>query len=538
MGVHGKIMTENGKNHSLEASLEAGEDLFRQVTESIDEIFILAKPRLERVLYVSPSYERVWGDSCDALYASPQSRLEAVYTDDRLRIMAYLERKVPQKYEIEYRVQQQEGDVRWVRERGFPIAEETGQINRIAIIISDITEEKQLREEAEVRLQQIVQADRLAALGEVVAGVAHEINNPNSFITYNIPLLEETWRIFKPIIDAHAKIHAGQKVAYTDFNELMEDMEEIIKAIKIGSERINRVVSNLKDFARLDESTHNRPVDVNDVIEKTMTIVGAQLRRCAEDITVSLSNPLPSILGQAQKLEQVVANLLVNSARALPAKSGGRITVATRYLERLSAVVVEIEDNGRGMPANILGRIFEPFFTTRRAAGGTGLGLSVSYGLVREHQGTIGVMSRPKMGTRFTVYLPTGTGTSLNLHPTILCVDDNEMVLGMVRSMLIKVEDEFVETTARPEQVVEFLESHPEVDIVLSDVSMPGLNGWDLLEKIKQRFPLIAVILYSGLPDALESPDNCYFQPDAVLHKPFEKFELVQILSSIGRQRL
>lgn len=531
-------MTENGKNHSLEASLEAGEDLFRQVTESIDEIFILAKPRLERVLYVSPSYERVWGDSCDVLYASPQSRLEAVYPDDRLRIMAYLERRVPQKYEIEYRVQQQEGDVRWVRERGFPIAEETGQINRIAIIISDITEEKQLREEAEVRLQQIVQADRLAALGEVVAGVAHEINNPNSFITYNIPLLEETWRIFRPIINAHAEIHAGQKVAYTDFNELMEDMEEIIKAIKIGSERINRVVSNLKDFARLDESTHNRPVDVNDVIEKTMTIVGAQLRRCAEDISVNLSDPLPSILGQAQKLEQVVANLLVNAARALPAKTGGRITVTSRYLERLSAVVVEIEDNGRGMPANILGHIFEPFFTTRRAAGGTGLGLSVSYGLVREHQGTIGVMSRPKMGTRFTVYLPNETGASLNLHPTILCVDDNELVLGMVRSMLIKVEDEFVETTARPEQVVEFLESHPEVDIVLSDVSMPGLNGWDLLEKIKQRFPLIAVILYSGLPDALEPPDTCYFQPDAVLHKPFEKFELVQILSSIGRQRL
>jgi len=508
------------------------------VAESIDEIFILAKPRLEQVLYVSPSYERVWGDSCEVLYASPQSHLEAVYPDDRLRIMAYLERKVPQKYEIEYRIQQGEGHVRWVRERGFPIAEESGRIDRIAIIIADITEEKQLREEAEIRLQQIVQADRLAALGEVVAGVAHEINNPNSFITYNIPLLEETWKIFKPIIAAHAASHAGQKIAHTDFNKLMDDMEEIIKAIKIGSERINRVVSNLKDFARLDESTHNRPVDVNDVIEKTMTIVGAQLRRCAEDISLSLSERLPSIPGQAQKLEQVVANLFVNAARALPAKNDSRIAITSRYLARLSAVLVEIEDNGRGMPANLLGRIFEPFFTTRRAAGGTGLGLSVSYGLVKEHQGTLGVLSRPGGGTRFTVYLPTDSDVSLNLHPTILCVDDNELVLGMVRSMLIKVEDEFVETTARPEQVVEFLESHPEVDIVLSDVSMPGLNGWDLLEKIKERFPLIAVILYSGLPDALHPPDSCDYQPDAVLHKPFEKFELVQILSSIGRQRL
>ena len=388
-------MVAERENHPMEASLEAGEDLFRQVAESIDEVFILAKPRLEKVLYVSPSYERIWGDSCEVLYASPQSRLEAVYLDDRLRIMAYLERKVPQKYEIEYRVQQQEGDVRWVRERGFPIAEEAGRIDRIAIIIADITEEKKLRKEAEIRLQQIVQADRLAALGEVVAGVAHEINNPNSFITYNIPLLEETWKIFKPIIGAHAAANVGRKVAHTDFAELMEDMEEIIKAIKIGSERINRVVSNLKDFARLDESTHNRPVDV---IEKTMTIVGAQLRRCAEDISLSLSDQLPSIPGQAQKLEQVVANLLVNAARSLPAKTDSRITIASRHLERLSAVLVEIEDNGKGMPANILGRIFEPFFTTRRAAGWTGLGLSVSYGLVKEHQGTLGVLSRPGGG--------------------------------------------------------------------------------------------------------------------------------------------
>ena len=99
-------MVAERENHPMEASLEAGEDLFRQVAESIDEVFILAKPRLEKVLYVSPSYERIWGDSCEVLYASPQSRLEAVYPDDRLWIMAYLERKVPQKYEIEYRVQQ------------------------------------------------------------------------------------------------------------------------------------------------------------------------------------------------------------------------------------------------------------------------------------------------------------------------------------------------------------------------------------------------------------------------------------------------
>jgi signal transduction histidine kinase len=406
------------------------------------------------------------------------------------------------------------------------------------MIFSDVTEEKRLHLESETRLQQVVQANRLAALGEVVAGVAHEINNPNSFITYNIPLLKETWQVFRPVLEDFAAANPGSLSGHVSFEELMTDMEEIIDAIRIGSERINRVVTNLKDFARLDESTHTRPVNINETVERAFTIVGAQLRKAAESVTLHLAEGLPPIQGHAQKLEQVVANLLVNAAHAIPGKPGGKIALSTRHLERIGSVLVTVEDNGQGMPEAVVDRIFEPFFTTRRTKGGTGLGLSVSYGLVKEHGGTIGVLSRPGRGSRFTVFLPTEPGEVIDLNPTLLCVDDEVAVLKMVRSMLLKIEEQFVETTARSEDVIAFLELHPEVDLVLSDISMPGIDGWDLLERIRAHNPLIAVMLYSGIPKNLEPPPNTTVFPDATLEKPFSKSELIRTITSIGRQRI
>ena len=522
----------------IETSLRESETRFRQLTENLEEVFILAKPRMGPVLYVNPAYERIWGQPCAALYLSQESRLKSVHAEDRLRVMGWLNSDISEKYEIEYRVLHRDGGVRWIREKGFPIFNNAGEPIRVACILTDFTREKQLADQSRQQMEQIIQADRLSSLGSVVAGVAHEINNPNSFITYNIPMLEETWNLFKPIIDAHVARSDESGHDSGRIHELMTDMVEIIEAIQIGSERINQVVTNLKDFARLDESDDKRPVAVNAVVEKTMAIVGAHLRRHAESITINLAPNLPAIPGHSQKLEQVVANLMINASLAITDRVGGKIRVTTRYVERLHCVLVEIEDNGCGIHADHLRRIFEPFFTTRRTSGGTGLGLSVSHGLVREHGGAIGVLSRPGIGSRFTVYLPIDPEGWQPPHPTILCVDDQEAVLKLVRSILMRVDDAFVETTPRPEAVLAFLESHPEVDIVLSDVAMPGFNGWDLLKAIKMRYPLVSVILFSGQPDKLEAPEGAPFQPDSVMSKPFGKRELVAALSSVGRQRI
>ena len=524
------------RRKQIETSLRESEMRFRQLTENLEEVFILASPRMGPVLYVNPSYERIWGQPCAALYLSQESRLEAIHPEDRIRVMVLLDSDIAEKYEIVYRVVRRDREVRWIREKGFPIFDNAGNTIRVASILTDFTRERHLADQSQQQMEQIIQADRLAALGSVVAGVAHEINNPNSFITYNIPMLEETWNLFKPIITAHVNQKSDDDSAR--FEELMNDMAEIIEAIRIGSERINQVVTSLKDFARLDESGDKRPVAVNTVVEKTMTIVGAHLRRHAETITIDLAPDLPAIPGHSQKLEQVAANLMVNASQAITDRAGGKIRIATRYLERLHCVLLEIEDNGCGIHADHLRQLFEPFFTTRRTSGGTGLGLSVSHGLVREHGGTIGVLSRPGVGSRFTAYLPVAPEGWRPPPPTLLCVDDQAAVLKLVRSFLMRVEGAFVETTPRPETVMAFLESHPEVDIVLSDVAMPTVDGWDLLKAIKTRFPLVAVILFSGHPDKLEPPQGTPFRPDYVMAQPFGKRELVAALSSVGRQRI
>ncbi|NIM96610.1 MAG: hypothetical protein GTO24_00580, partial [candidate division Zixibacteria bacterium] len=391
-----------------------------------------------------------------------------------------------------------------VRSQTYPVRDESGTVHRIAGVVSDITEQHRLRHESKLREQQVIQADRLASLGQVVAGVAHEINNLSSFITYNVPLLKESWNIFEPILMGYSKSNPGWQRNGLSFDELLHDMHETIRAIQSGSDRINRVVADLKDFARLDEGAPTKPVDVNQVVEKTLTIVGAQLRKTVGKTETHLARDLPEISGHPHKLEQVVANLLLNASQAIPSKWEGRISILTRYLDRLGGVMIEVEDNGKGMARDVVDRIFDPFFTTRRERGGTGLGLSVSYSLVQEHHGRLGVLSRPGLGSRFTVYLPIENAAKLDLRPTILCVDSKGNLAKNLQFRLNGNGETPVETISDPERIIPYMEEHPEVDIVVSKIILPGMGGWDPVEKIKPRFPLVALILLSNYPEAFK----------------------------------
>ena len=397
------------------------------------------------------------------------------------------------------------------------------------------TQLRQAQHEVEYRLRQSIQADRLAALGEVVAGVAHEINNPNSFITYNVPMLKEIWDSLEPVVRDHATEHPAFKDKPIQPDEMIQDMNDVIESIRIGSERISKVVVNLKDFARLDEGPEFTPIDINEVIEKTLTIVGAQLRRSADRVVTRLDENLPEIQGHFGRIEQVLANLLTNASHALPQKRGSIISISTRYLKWLKAVIVTVEDNGAGMAVDTLYRIFEPFYTTRRSTGGTGLGLSISHGIVKDHKGLLGVHSKPDVGTCFSLFLPLTQDVKLELEPTILCVDDEKAFPKLIRSYFARAKPAPAEILTNPEKVLAHLEEHPEIDMVISDIRMPHLNGWELLARIKARFPLMSVILYSGHPEELENDGRCTAKPDGLIQKPFKLKILKQRIEKIGR---
>ena len=491
------------------------------------------------ITYISDSVERITGYSPRQFTEDAAFWAAHIHPDDQVRGLGELPSQLMRdKHQVEYRFRIVDGSYRWFVDTWRVVRLRDGTISHVVGIWQDVTQEKKIAQQAEYRLQQIIQTDRLASLGKVVAGVAHEINNPNSFITYNIPLLEETWQLFEPLLTDYVASHPEWRKSNMTIDELCQDMREIIQAIKVGSKRINKVVANLKDFARLDESACAKPVQVNKVVEKTLSIVGSQVSKHVKRSELNLAGNLPEIQGQAQKLEQVVANLVVNAVYAIPNKETGRLSITTRYIERLKSVLIEVEDNGTGMKPSVLKRIFEPFFTTRRDVGGTGLGLSVSYGLIQEHNGTIGVLSRPGLGSRFTVFLPLDPDTKLDIHPSIFCVDDDVGFLSEVKMFFLDVKDMSFETSSNPDSVMRYLEEHPEVDIVLADIMMPGINGWKLLEKIKARFPLLRVILYSGYPNALKQKPYGSPGPDHLLKKPFTMEQLLELINVMGRQRL
>jgi PAS domain S-box-containing protein len=484
--------------------------------------------------------ERIFGQTPGSGVLTYDVALERIHPDDQEAFRTYAEQAVKTGggSEIEYRIQCPDGTLRIVHEQSKLLSDAENDPVRFLGIFRDVTEEKKLKKESEYRLQQVVHADKLSSLGEVVAGVAHEINNPNSFISYNAPLLEETWQMLLPIIDEFARANPGWKTGTLGIEELRQDMIDIIQAIKTGSDRIKKVVLNLKDFARMDDGGRMKPVQINQVVENTLTIVGARVRKAVRRMEVDLAENLPTVQGHFQKLEQVVANLVLNAAHATSDGEDGWIRICSRYVERLECVLIEVEDNGRGMPKEVLGRIFDPFFTTRRDSGGTGLGLSVSYGLVKEHNGIIGVLSRPGIGSRFTVYLPVREGAKLELRPAILCVDDDPQILRMLQTFFVSVKNMRLETLDNSNDVIGYLRQHPEVDILLSDIWMPNLDGWELYRELREQFPLVNVVLFSGDENALEKKPANVPDPEYLMRKPLELSQLMSTIENIGRQRL
>jgi len=285
-------------------------------------------------------------------------------------------------------------------------------------IVRDISERKKAEEQARKQQRQLQQADKMISLGLLVSGVAHEINNPNSIALRGIPMLARAWESVKPILDQYYEEHGDFTVAGLEYTEMRQQIPVLCDELEESAVRIRAIVQDLKDYARQESSGDMTELDVNEVVQAAVRLTANTVTKATRHFDCRCSSPLPRVRGNRQRLIQVVINLIQNSCEALRSQEE-QIHVSTRFDPDRHGVEIRVEDTGAGIAPELISKVTDPFFTTKRTVGGTGLGLSVSAGIIKEHGGMIDFVSSPGQGTTVIVLLPcseTISATTGNRH--------------------------------------------------------------------------------------------------------------------------
>jgi signal transduction histidine kinase len=257
---------------------------------------------------------------------------------------------------------------------------------------------------------QLIQSEKLASLGQLTAGIAHEINNPINFVSANIEPLKQDFEELQMLIEQYTALQHSTNVSHDllkiqqmshqiDVSYLIEEIKALLTGIDEGAKRTKEIVMGLRNFSRLDES-ETKLANIHDGLDSTLMLLRHRIKN---RITVERSyGTLPLIECYPGKLNQVFMNILTNAIQAIPGK--GFIWINT--WQQSNEIHISIKDSGKGMTAKVKDRIFEPFFTTKGVGAGTGLGLSISYGIIQKHNGKIDVHSQPGKGAEFIITLP------------------------------------------------------------------------------------------------------------------------------------
>jgi PAS domain S-box-containing protein len=512
---------------ATEMALIESNERFRQLAESIDEVFWMQSTEDGAMLYVSPAYEKIWGRLCQSIYEKPESWADAIIPEDRERVLkAVAEREDRGHYSETYRITRPDGQVRWIYDRAFPVKNAAGKIYRMVGITTDITERRTLE-------LQFSHAQKMEAIGTLAGGIAHDFNNILGAITGYAEL---------------ARLDAKEP-------GVQGSLDEIFSACKRAGDLVRQILA----FSRQQE--HKRiPLQLERVVHEAVKLLRAVLPSSL-GFELKLDRKAPTVLADATQIHQIVMNLCTNAAQAMEGRANSRLSVE---LDRFTAdeafaklhpgaragvyACLTVSDTGQGMDRPTLERIYEPFFTTKAPGKGTGLGLAVVHGIVQRHDGLITVESMPGQGTIFRLYFPEHTLGETSELPLdrpavqggghrILVIDDEEALVRMIGRILTKLS--YNPTILHdPVEALAIFEAAPDdFDLILSDLTMPGLTGLEFAARASRIKPSIPVILMTGYYANLSESQLKSAGVSEIMMKPVDLKSLSVVIDQVLKKK-
>jgi len=423
-----------------------------------------------------------------------------------------------------------ENDSNWYRLDIRPVVLEHAAV---MMAYHDVNEQRSAQQALKESRGHLYQAQKMEALGTLVAGVAHEINNPISLIMFNLPMVRRVWQDVLPVINQLAspavrRKYGGFSLAYlqSNFSQLIDDME-------MAASRVSKIVRDLKNFSRQSHVSEKEPLKINDAVTNAVRLARTTIQKSGVGLTLAFKDNLPFIQGNLPSIEQIVLNILINAVQALDGEQG-HISIKTGVRTSDAKVFIEVTDNGRGVSPAIADKVFDPFVTDKQNTGGTGLGLAVSYSLAQAHNGTITFESVEGEGTTFTIWLPSG---QVQDFVRVLVVDDDAMVRKLIVQLLSQQgRYQVEEAVSGIDGLLRIGTTTP--DLLILDLKMPGMNGLDVCRAVRRNEQLtnMKVLITTGHPHHPDLTEiramgytDCYNKPIRV--KTFS--EMVETMMAV-----
>jgi len=371
------------------------------------------------------------------------------------------------------------------------------EINLLVRAMRYAIERKRAEEALQRSQEQLHQGEKMKALGTLVAGVAHEINNPINLIMFNIPLLKKIWHDFQPVLKEHADREIDSRYGGLPYDFIEENLSQLLSDMEMAASRVAKIVTDLKNFARQSDVADKKPIQINMAVKNAMRLASTTLRKSGIHLKLSLGNNLPLMEANLQSIEQIVLNLIINAIEAIN-HDRGRVVVETGFQQKDKRIFISISDNGRGIDPSISDKLFDPFVTDRQTEGGTGLGLSITYKLVEAHDGEITFQSEKGKGTTFTVFFPTKLREKA---AKILVVDDEASFRNLLTEALATDRPWLVDEACNGVEACIKLGTY-RPDVLILDIFMPEMDGVEVCRTIKRERELsdIKVIITTGFP--------------------------------------